>query len=494
MKKYYSLPWIISGFLLSLVFITASIPQVEAQGSKGSVQETESRSSRPYISIIQNVFDFIQRNYVDEVDPETLFEGTMSGMFNSLGDPHSAFLPTREMADLNDTTQGSFGGVGLYISKPLEAKPDGTLPYVEVASPIEDTPGWRAGINPGDLIIEIDGEATDILSMDAVLARLRGVPGTDVRLLIRRGMTLEFPVILTRAIIEVPVIKYALIGDTGYIRIISFTPMTTDRTREALLDFTRQNCKNIIVDLRNNPGGLLEAAVGVCELFLDGGVVVSTGSRIESENRVYNAYGKPVVSPDIPLVVLINKGSASASEIVAGALKDRGRAYLIGEKSYGKGSVQKVFPVGNNTGFRLTTARYYTPSGVNIDKIGIPPDREVLFPEFSAEDAEKLAELIKENRIPEFVQANPNMSPAKLDVFVQELNSRYGLDMSLLRRLIRNEQNRTIIAPIYDLEYDIQLQEAVNILRNGSYSVLMRTTKTLKALQEEADEELPLAS
>jgi carboxyl-terminal processing protease len=131
---------------------------------------------------------------------------------------------------------------------------------------------------------------------------------------------------------------------------------------------------------------------------------------------------------------------------------------------------------------------------VNIDKIGIPPDREVSFPEFSAEDAEKLTELIKENRIPEFVEANPGVSPAKLDVFVQELNSRYGLDVSLLKRLIRNEQNRTVIAPVYDLEYDVQLQEAVNILRDGSYSALMQTTKTLKALQEEADEELPLAS
>jgi carboxyl-terminal processing protease len=496
MKKLYSLPWIISGFLLSLVFIMASIPQVEAQGSNDSIRGTvEDRSSRPYISIVQNVFDFIQRNYVDEVDPEVLFEGTMSGMFDSLGDPHSAFLPAREMEDLADTTQGSFGGVGLYISKPLEAKPDGTPPYVEVASPIEDTPGWRAGINPGDLIIEIDGEATDVLSMDAVLARLRGVPGTDVRLLIRRGAALEFPVTLVRAIIEVPVIKYAMIGDTGYIRIISFTPMTADRTKEALLDFRRQNCKNIIVDLRNNPGGLLDAAVGVCELFLDGGVVVSTKSRIPGENRVYNAYVKPVVSQDMPLIVLINKGSASASEIVAGALKDRGRAYLIGEKSFGKGSVQKVFPVGNNTGFRLTTARYYTPSGVNIDKIGIPPDREVLFPEFSTEDAEKLTALVNENRIPEFVQANPNAPQAKLDVFIQELNSRYGLDTSLLKRLVRNEQNRTVIAPVYDLEYDVQLQEAVNILRDGSYSALMRTTKTLKTLQEEADEEeLPLAS
>jgi carboxyl-terminal processing protease len=488
-NRSWSLFWFGAGAALCVLFIVVSIPGAEAQGNKSQGID------RPYTSIIQNVFDFIQRNYVDEVDPENLFEGTMSGMFNSLGDPHSAFLPAREMADLSDTTQGKFGGVGLYITKPLEAKADGTPPFVEVASPIEDTPGWKAGINPGDFIVQIDGEMTDVLSMDAVLSRLRGIPGTDVKLLIRRGAALEFPVILTRAVIEVPVIKQAMIGGTGYIRIISFTPMTAARTKEALLGFIQQNCTSIIMDLRNNPGGLLDSAVNVCELFLDGGVVVSTKSRITNENNEYKAHNKPLVPQDMPLIVLINKGSASASEIVAGALKDRGRAFLVGEKSFGKGSVQKVFPTGNNTGFRLTTARYYTPSDVNIDKIGIPPDREVLFPDFSTEDSAKLNELIQANKIPEFIKANPQASSAQIGVFARELNSRYGLDVNLLRRLVRNEQNRTVIAPVYDLEYDVQLQEAVNIIRNGNFSQLMKTTKTLKTLQEEAGaDELPLAS
>jgi carboxyl-terminal processing protease len=492
MKKLHSLPWVLSGCLLCAIFVIANVPRAEAQGN---IPAQGSGSPRPYISIIQNVFDFIQRNYVDEVDAEKLFEGTMSGMFNSLGDPHSAFLPAREMTDLTDTTQGSFGGVGLYITKPLEAKPDGTPPWVEVASPIEDTPGWRAGINPGDLIVEIDGEPTDAISMDAVLARLRGAPGSNVKLLIRRGAKLEFPVILTRAVIEVPVIKHAMISDTGYLRIISFTPMTAERTREALLGFVRQNCKSIILDLRNNPGGLLDAAVNVCELFLDGGMVVSTKSRIKAENHEYLAYGKPVVPQDMPVVVLINKGSASASEIVAGALKDRGRAYLVGEKSFGKGSVQKVFPVGNNTGFRLTTARYYTPSDVNIDKIGIPPDKEVLFPEFSPEDSVKLNELIQSNKIPDFIKTNPQATAAQVNAFIRELGTHYSLDTTLLRRLVRNEQNRTVIAPVYDLEFDVQLQEAVNILRRGNFPGLMKTTKTLKVLQEEAQTvALPLAS
>ncbi|MDR2662162.1 MAG: S41 family peptidase [Treponema sp.] len=483
------LPWLFSGIILGAVFII--VPQA---GAQNRLPGGGNQDQRPYTAIMQNVFDFIQRNYVDEVDPQTLFEGTMDGMFKSLGDPHSSFLPQREMEDLNDTTSGRFGGVGLYISKPLEAKADGTPPFVEVASPIEDTPGWRAGINPGDLIVQIDGEATDVLSMDEVLARLRGIPGTAVKLLVRRGASLEFPVTLTRAVIEVPVIKHEMIGDIGYVRIISFTPMTVTRTREALEDFKSRNYKSLVIDLRNNPGGLLDSAVGVCELFLEGGVVVSTKSRIPAENFVYNARRRSVVSQDIPVVVLINKGSASASEIVAGALKDRGRAYLVGEKSFGKGSVQKVFPVGGNAGFRLTTARYYTPSDVNIDKIGIPPDREVLFPEFSSADAEKLNELIADNKIPEFVAENPQASAALIDAFAGELNAKYGLDLSLLRRLIRNERNRTVIAPVYDLEYDVQLQEAVRILRSGTYTQLMKTSKTLKELQEEADDTLPLAS
>jgi carboxyl-terminal processing protease len=208
---------------------------------------------------------------------------------------------------------------------------------------------------------------------------------------------------------------------------------------------------------------------------------------------VFNARNNTLVAPDIPIVVLINRGSASASEILAGALKDRGRAYLVGEKSFGKGSVQQVYPL-DKTGFKITTARYYTPSDVNIDKIGIPPDREVLFPEFTEADSAKLSELITANRIPDFVEQNPGAASAQVDEFARSLNTEYALDLSLLKRLIRDEQNRTAIAPIYDLEYDVQLQEAVNILRGDTYNALMKTTKTLRDLQNEVSEEEALAS
>jgi carboxyl-terminal processing protease len=489
--------WIAATVLLCLVFAFASVPGAAAQGRDGGGmlpgQLSDAQNSRKYTSIIQNVFDFIQRHYVEEVDPKVIFEGAMNGMFNALGDPYSVFLPESEMSDMNDTTQGSFGGVGLYISKPVAERPDGKPPYVEVASPIEDTPGWRAGINPGDLIIEINGESTDKLSMDEVLARLRGTPGIAVNLLIRRGEKLEFPVTLVRAVIEVPTAKHAMIGDTGYLKLLTFTPMTADRARDAINDFKSKNYRSLILDLRNNYGGLLNSAVDISGLFLDGGVVVSTKSRIPTENRVFSARKTAQVAADIPVIVLINKGSASASEIVAGALKDRGRAYLVGEKSYGKGSVQQVYPL-DSAGFKITTARYYTPSDVNIDKIGIPPDREVKFPEFTDADAEKLAALIKDNKIPAFVTGNPRAGAAQVDAFARVLERDYQLDFSLLKRLIRNEQNRTTIAPVYDLEYDVQLQEAVNILKDGSFRALMQTTKTLKALQEEAAEDLAQAS
>jgi carboxyl-terminal processing protease len=467
--------WTGATLFIGALFIFASAPSAQAQ-SNGDAQR--------YGSIIQYVFDSIQRRYVEEVDPKTVFEGAMNGMFNALGDPYSSFLPESEMADLNDTTRGTFGGVGLYITAGAPQS-DGTMMYVEVAAPMEDTPGWRAGINPMDRIIMIDDKPTEGLTMNEVLARLRGTPGQPVKVLIRRGESLEFPVTIVRELIEVPTTKYAMIGDTGYLKLLTFTPMTLERAREALTEFKSKNYRSLVLDLRNNYGGLLQSAVEICDLFLDSGVVVSTRSRLPSENTAYSAHGSTLVAPDIPVIVLINQGSASASEIVAGALKDRGRAYLVGEKSYGKGSVQQVYPLGT-VGFKLTTARYYTPSNVNIDKIGIPPDREIKYPDFTPEDTAALNNLLKTNRISEYIKKNPKAGALDIAAFAETLRREFNLDTQILRRLIRNEQIRTVIAPVYDLEYDIQLQEAINILRSGSYSSLMRSSKTLKTLQEEA--------
>jgi carboxyl-terminal processing protease len=492
-KSPHKWVWIAASIIFCIMFVFALIPGVAAQGGSSSGMQNSQYQIRNYNNIMQTVFDFIIRNYIEEVDPRILFEGAMNGMFDALEDPYSTFMSEADMSGLGDTTQGVFGGVGLNITKHPGQRPDGRPSWVEVVSPIEGTPGWRAGISPGDFIVEINGEPTDILTMDEVLSRLRGTPGEDVRLLIRRGERMEFPLTITRAVIEVPTVRHAMIGDTGFLRLITFTPMTADRARDAITEFKANNYNSLILDLRNNYGGRLDAAIDVANLFLDGGLVVRTRSRIPSENRDFVARRSAFVSPDIPVIVLINRGSASASEIVAGALKDRGRAYLVGANTFGKGSVQQVFPI-SGIGFKITTARYFTPSDANIDKIGIPPDREVRFPEFTDEDAIKMNELINANRIPQFAQQNTQATAAEIDTFAQTLEREYGLDPSLLRRMIRNELNRSVVSPAFDLEYDVQLQEAVNILRSGEYQNLMRNSRSLRDLQDEAKENMALAS
>jgi len=480
--------WIAASVVFCVLFTFALIPGAAAQQT-APAPATQAQI-RNYYNTIQNVFDFIVRNYVEEVDPNALFEGAMNGMFGALDDPYSSFLTESDMKDLTDTTQGSFGGVGLNITKAVSPRPDGKPMWVEVVSPIEDTPGWKAGIQPGDFIIDIDGTPTETITMDEVLSRLRGTPGESVKLIIRRGERMEFPITITRAVIEVPTAKHAMIGDTGYLKLITFTPFTADRARDAINEFRSKNYKSLILDLRYNYGGRLDSAVDIANLFLDGGLVVRTRSRIPNENRDFNARRSSTLVPtDMPVIVLINRGSASASEIVAGALKDRGRAYLVGENSFGKGSVQQVYPLNANTvGFKITTARYFTPSDVNIDKIGIPPDHEILFPQFTEEDADRMNRLINDNVIPPFAEKNPKATAAQIDTFARTLEREYGLDPALLKRLIRNELNRTSIAPVYDLEYDVQLQEALNILQSGNYQKLMQNARTLRALQDEAAE------
>jgi carboxyl-terminal processing protease len=492
-KNHPRLVWAaVTVFFCAAVFV-ASVPRAEAQGQPSDAEV------RRYTAYIQNVFEFVQNHFVDTVDAQKLYEGAMNGMLSALDDPYSVFLAEKDMSDLNQNViQGNYGGVGLYISKLTESL-DGQPAYVEVAAPIEDTPGWRAGLQPGDLIIEIEGESTVDLSMDDVLARLKGPVGENIGILVRRGKFLEFPVTLTRAVIEVPTVKQAIInsdgGNVGYLKLLTFSSMTADRAREAIQSFQKAGYTSLVLDLRNNYSGLLSSAVEVCELFLSSGNVVSVKSRIPGQSRTYNARSTALVPQNMPVVVLINRGSASASEIVAGALKDRGQAFLVGEKSFGKGSVQQVYPLDRTgTGFKLTTARYYTPSDVNIDKVGIPPDREVLFPTFSAEESENLSALITAQAIPLFVEEHPDAGKEETAAFSTRIQAEYALRATLVDRLVRDEQNRTVISPVYDLEYDVQLQEAVKVLREENFPRLIQSTKTLRDLQEENALEQALTS
>ncbi|MDR2542396.1 MAG: S41 family peptidase [Treponema sp.] len=344
-----------------------------------------------------------------------LFFCSLSACTSISGDPYSKFLFASELMKTNDTAHGVFGGVGLYIYR--EKNSSDSLPYIEVLSSIEGTTGWLAGITSGDLIISIDGESTAKLSIDEAMARLRGWSGSTVNLVIRRGESLEFPVNLKRASIEVPTVKYAMIDGIGYLKVLTFTPNTADSAVNAIRYFEKNNYSSVILDLRNNAGGLMNSAVEVASLFLEDGIVARSKSRIPLVNRVYKTRRDSQVPSCFPVVVLINGGSASGSELIAGVLKERGRAYLVGEQSFGKGSMQLVLSLGP-IGFKLTTAYYYTPENVSFDQIGITPD--LIISEIDDAGAEKRRNLIMNNLV-------------------------------------------------YNLEYDIQLQEAVNILNELLY-------------------------
>jgi len=406
--------------------------------AESSVENDSKITSFQYVKKLNSVFDFVQQNYVDEIDPKILYEGALKGMLDAIGDPYTLYLDEDYMRDLSDTTSGSFGGVGLSISKAAESTP-GKPAYVEVASPIEDTPGAKAGIQAGDLITAIDGLPTPSMTMNEVLQHLRGEIGTPVTVTILRGSSMKFDVTLIRALIEVPTVKYGMIEGTkiGYARLIQFTPDTAQRLQDALDSFEKNGYKGLIIDLRDNPGGLITSAVDVADKFIDNGPIVSTKSRLLFENSQFSANKeKTTVKNGIPIVVLINKGAASASEIVSGALKDYHLAYLVGERTYGKGSVQQVIPLSSTDGIKITMARYYTPSDMNIDKIGIPPDQEVKnLKEFTPDEEKLYMEMINSEVITKAAETKPNMSEADIAIAAAKIAKDYPLDERLIRPL-----------------------------------------------------------
>jgi carboxyl-terminal processing protease len=306
-------------------------------------------------------------SYVEDVSDRKLIEAAINGMLSSL-DPHSSFLDAKDYKYMNEQTKGKFGGLGIEVTMENGV--------VKVVSPIDDTPAHKAGIKPGDYITNIDNESVIGMSLNDAVDKMRGKPGTKVRLTIRRINEKPFDAVLKREGIKIQSVKSELKNDVAYIRITSFSEDLDKQVKKAFEGMKKQSgnkLSGIVLDVRNNPGGLLDQAVAVSDLFLDKGEIVSTRSRYEEDTVKYNA--KPGdIAKGMPIVVMINDGSASASEIVAGALQDHKRAVILGEKSFGKGSVQTVVPLGEYGAMRLTTARYYTPSGRSIQAKGIEPD------------------------------------------------------------------------------------------------------------------------
>ena len=390
------------------------------------------------------VIDQIQNDYVEEIDTKTLIDAAISGMLTSL-DPHSSYLNEDAFADMQESTSGEFGGLGIEVTQE-----EG---LVKVVSPIDDTPAALAGVEAGDYISHVDGESLIGLTLDEAVTKLRGPLGSTVKItIIRQGETEPFDLEITRETITVRSSKVRLVGDTAVIRLTSFDEQTYPSMMKGLQDVFneaggQENISGYVIDLRNNPGGLLTTAIEISDAFLDAGEIVSTRGRHERDSGREMAT-KGDVTNGAPLVVLINRGSASASEIVAGALQDHHRAVVVGTASFGKGSVQSIIPLDQTHAIRMTTARYYTPSGRSIQGFGVEPDVFI-----EAKPRPRTTEEPKSEAFQDFGEDDLK-GALKNDSFSEE-------EIQLLEqeRLERNEQLEL-------REEDIQLSYAIDIIHS----------------------------
>jgi len=370
-KKFFQIYLILFGFLILLIF------------NYGFSKEKNEETYK-YLKLFSQVLKLIQDNYVTEINPKDLIYGAINGMLNSL-DPYSALMKPEEYKELEIETKGSFTGIGIEIT----IKDD----VLTVVAPIEDTPAWKAGIKPGDKILKIDDKLTKGMSLLEAVKLLRGPKGTKVTITILRDEKDIKEITLIRDVIPIKSVKTKILEPGyAYVRITSFQEKTPEELAEALKNLENQtSIKGIIIDLRYNPGGLLSSAIEVADEFLEDGIIVSVkGKNKETQMEFKAKPNLPQKKHSYPIVILINHGTASAAEIVTGALKDNKRALVLGEKSFGKGLVQTVIPLEDDYAVKLTTAYYYTPNGICIDKIGITPDIEI--PEIEISKKEKIEE------------------------------------------------------------------------------------------------------
>ena len=352
-----------SAVLFSLMLISPV-----ADAAKTDKKAVSEEDTYELLNLFGEVLERAKNSYVDEVSDEQLIQSAINGMLVSL-DPHSSYMDGKDYRYMSEQPQGKFGGLGIEVT--MESG------VVKVVSPIDDTPAHKAGLKPGDYIVNIDGQPVVGMTLNDAVDKMRGKVGSKVKLTIRRFNQKPFDVTIKREEIKIQTVKSSIKSeDVAYVRITSFSENTDKMVEKAVKDAKKKlkgNLKGIILDIRNNPGGLLDQAVSVSDLFLNQGEIVSTRSRNEEDTVKYNAK-KGDIADGLPIVIIVNDGSASASEIVAGALQDHKRAVILGEKTFGKGSVQTVIPLGKHGAMRLTTARYYTPSGRSIQVKGIEPD------------------------------------------------------------------------------------------------------------------------
>ena len=350
---------------------SAALLMAMAVPSLTTAQSDDKEETYRQLSLFGDVFERVRSDYVEEVTDQDLVEAAINGMLTSL-DPHSGYLPDDNFRKMQVQTTGRFGGLGIEVT--MESG------FVKVVSPIDDTPAAKAGLQPEDLIVTVDDVSLVGLTLAEAVEKLRGPVGSEIRIMVQRAQDEPFEVSIIRDEIKIKSVRSRLYDTIGYVRITTFSEQTTPGLMNAVDDLyaeTDGNLSGIVLDLRNNPGGLLNEAIKISDAFLEEGEIVSTRGRDDSD--IQHAYARAGdITRGLPIVILINSGSASASEIVAGALKDHRRAILMGTRSFGKGSVQTIVPLPGHGAMRLTTARYFTPSGVSIQARGIEPDIEVV--------------------------------------------------------------------------------------------------------------------
>lgn len=390
------------------------------------------------LNLFGDVMERAKSSYVEEVSDKQLIEAAINGMLTSL-DPHSSYMDGKDFKYMSEQTKGKFGGLGIEVTMENGV--------VKVITPMDDTPAYKAGLKPGDYIVNIDGESVVGMSLNDAVDRMRGKVGSKVKLTIRRFNEKPFDVTIKREEIKIQSVKTDMKGDDVlYVRITSFSEDIDKNITKAVKSAMKKHkdLKGIVIDIRNNPGGLLDQAVSVSDLFLDKGEIVSTRSRNEEDTVKYTA--KPGdITNGLPIVVIVNDGSASASEIVAGALQDHKRAVILGEKTFGKGSVQTIIPLNNNGAMRLTTARYYTPSGRSIQVKGIVPD--VIVKPSKVEEIESTFELSEG----EYQNALKNDSEDKKDA----------------KKLAADKAEKEELAKDYQLSRALDLVRALGIYKQG---------------------------
>lgn len=354
------------GLTLNAMADEDAAPTIEKEASTDTVT-LEPRLPLNELRVFAEAFNRISSAYVEEIDDKTLLENAIKGMLSQM-DPHSSYLDKDSFDDLQESTSGNYGGLGIEIG--ME---DG---FVKVISPMDDTPAAKAGIESGDLIIQLNDTPVKGMSLSDAIEAMRGEPGSEIEItLIKTDNPTPTLLTLTREVIKVASVRQRYLEDGfGYLRIAQFQSGTGDEVEKAVIQLKDEgDLDGLIIDLRNNPGGILQSAVAVSDVFIDDGLIVSTRGRMEDSEQRYNAR-KPDSIHGVPIVVLVNAGTASASEIVAGALQDHGRAIVMGTTTFGKGSVQTILPLTNEKAIKLTTARYYTPNGKSIQAAGIIPD------------------------------------------------------------------------------------------------------------------------